>query len=265
MGISLAAGALAFGWLTDRTKAIGISRETLLGCLAGVFIAAQLAIILRLPVPGVLSWSIIATVGAATVVSYAIVPSYFPSSMSGRANAALNFLHMSAAFVMQSATGAIIDLWPKVDGHPPEQAYQAAFGLNVGLQAAALLWFIGSAIRVQSVVYAVRSPLQQAITLVSPRSNPSVYDAALEIWVKRNQTACTQLAYWRRTAAASGLLMVAVASAVTVRAQTQSIAYMVTAGAVRSELFMPTANPLYCPSAGSIPCKRSELAKSATP
>ena len=67
MGLALSGGALALGWLTDRAKTIGVSSEALLGCVASLFIAAQVAVILRLPVPGVLLRGIIATVGAATV------------------------------------------------------------------------------------------------------------------------------------------------------------------------------------------------------
>ena len=65
--------------------------------------AAQAAFALRWPVPSFLVWTTIAAGGAATVLSFAILAEYFPKEMSGRANAALNFLHVGAAFVLQCA------------------------------------------------------------------------------------------------------------------------------------------------------------------
>ena len=82
-------------------------------------------LITRLPFLSVLPWALIAGVGAATVVSFALMPEYFPKEMSGRANAALNILQLTSASLMQSATGAIVDLWPGMgpwqkttSGHP---------------------------------------------------------------------------------------------------------------------------------------------------
>ena len=61
-----------------------------------------------LPVPSLLIWPIIAGSGAATVVSYAIVAEYFPTEISGQANSALNTLHISGAFVIQTAIGLVV-------------------------------------------------------------------------------------------------------------------------------------------------------------
>ena len=106
-----------------------------------MFVAAQLALILRLPLPSCLSWSVVAAVGAGTVFSYAIVAEYFPKELAGRANAALNVFHLGWAFVFQWSTGLILEQWPSQGGHYPLIAYQVAFGLNVALQIAALAWF----------------------------------------------------------------------------------------------------------------------------
>ena len=40
------------------------------------------------PIPSVIPWTMIATTGAATVLSFGILTEYFPSKLSGRANAA---------------------------------------------------------------------------------------------------------------------------------------------------------------------------------
>jgi hypothetical protein len=63
--------------------------------------------------------------------------------LAGRANTALNFVTFATAFVVQYVIGAIIDLWPTTPtGGYPAQAYQVAFGVFLGLQAAALIWYL---------------------------------------------------------------------------------------------------------------------------
>jgi MFS family permease len=87
-------------------------------------------------------WAVIAAVGAAPVLSYAILAEYFPKELAGRANAALNVFHMGGAFVIQCVTGIVIQAWAKQQGLYPEIAYQVAFALNLTLQIVALAWFV---------------------------------------------------------------------------------------------------------------------------
>jgi hypothetical protein len=107
-----------------------------------LFIATQLGLILRLPIPSYLLWAVVAAVGAATVVSFAILAEYFPKQLAGRANAALNLFHIVAAFVVQYTTGVALQHWTPQAGHYPEIAYQTAFALNLGLQIVAWIWFV---------------------------------------------------------------------------------------------------------------------------
>ena len=90
--------------------------------------AAQVALVFGWPIPSLLLWAVIAAAGAATVLSFAILAEYFPKEMSGRANAALNLLHVGAAFVLQSATGLIIEQWPEARGTYPAEAHQTGHG-----------------------------------------------------------------------------------------------------------------------------------------
>lgn len=141
MAVGLCAGAVLLGVTADRLRRRGVGPRALLGLVATIFIAAQLALILRLPLPSCIPWSVVAAVGAATVLSYAVLAEYFPNELAGRANAALNVFHVGGAFALQYTTGLIVQFWPAIDGHYPEIAYQTAFGLNVSLQIAAGIWF----------------------------------------------------------------------------------------------------------------------------
>ena len=140
MSVVLSVGAWLFGTTVHWVRRRGIGAETLLAVVAVLFIAAELALILRVPVPSILPWSVVAIVGAATVVSFAAIADYFPSELTGRANGALNVLHFGWAFLAQYATGLILEQWSTEDGHKSILAYQVAFGLNVALQIAAIVW-----------------------------------------------------------------------------------------------------------------------------
>lgn len=141
MAIALSLGALLLGIVAVRLRARGIGPETLLSLVAIVFMTAQLALILRWPLPSYIPWTVVAAVGAATVLSYAVLAEYFPKELAGRANGALNVFHIGGAFVLQYATGIVLQHWTPQAGHYPEIAYQAAFGLNLVLQIAAWIWF----------------------------------------------------------------------------------------------------------------------------
>ena len=142
MAVALSAGAIGLGIAADQLRRRGVGPETLLGVVATIFIGIQLALILRLTLPSYVLWSDVAATGAATVLSYAILAEYFPKELTGRANGALNLLHIGTAFAVQIATGVIIQQWIPDAGHYPEIAYQTAFALNVVFQIAAWIWFM---------------------------------------------------------------------------------------------------------------------------
>jgi MFS family permease len=143
MAIALCVAAAVIGIVADRLKQIGIGTELLLGCAATIFIAAEAALITGVHVPSIAPWVIISATGATTVLSYAIIANQFPKHIAGKANAALNVLHIGSAFVIQTVIGVILDRWPHdAFGHYPSRGYAAAFGFVVVLQVLALIWFI---------------------------------------------------------------------------------------------------------------------------
>lgn len=141
MSMVLSGGAWLFGTTVHCIRRRGGGAETILAVVAVLFIAVELALTLRAPLPSILPWSVVAIVGAATVVSFAVIADYFPPELAGRANGALNVLHFGWAFLAQYATGLILEQWSTEDGHRSILAYQVASGLNVAVQIAALVWF----------------------------------------------------------------------------------------------------------------------------
>src|SRR5467141_1317732 len=158
MAFALSLGAVLLGVAADRLRRRGVGPEALLGLVAAVFIAIQFALILRLPLPSYLQWAVVAAVGAATVLSFAILAEYFPKQLAGRANGALNLFHIAAAFVVQYATGVVLQHWTPEAGHYPEIAYQTAFALNLALQVVAWIWFMFPRVKIDSRRRLTREP-----------------------------------------------------------------------------------------------------------
>lgn len=141
MAIAVSLGGLLLGTMADRLRRRGGRPEGLLAVAAAVSIVAQLALIVRLPLPAIVPWSAVAIVGAGTVLSYAILAEYFPKEVAGRANGALNVFHLGWAFIVQYGIGLILAQWRREEGHYPAVAYQVAFAFNVATQIVVLLWF----------------------------------------------------------------------------------------------------------------------------
>lgn len=208
IGSALALGAAGLGWITDRLKARGKDREIVLVAVAGASLAAMVALVLQVPVSPVIPWSVVAVAGAATTVSYAILPGYFAASMSARANAALNLIHLVTAFGVQAAIGTLIDQWPKIDGHPPADAYHVALGIVAGLQALALAWFVVARRRCDAPVLTVRHPLLRVLAPIPVRAQPNLYDTALVNFAERLGASRVETVHWRRAALSLATLCV---------------------------------------------------------
>jgi nitrate/nitrite transporter NarK len=165
--------------------------------------AAQLALLLGLPVPSYVLFAVIGAAGAATVLSFAVLAQYFPKEVSGRANAALGVLNMGTAFGLQCLSGFIVALWPAEDGHYPAEAHQAALGLGLVLQAAAFAWFIRPE-RKTALGYLPAHPIHAfAGGLGLAPAAALSYARARHAWSLRLARARAQQRAWRSAAFAS--------------------------------------------------------------
>jgi MFS family permease len=201
MALALCVSAMALGALADCLRRRGVPTEHLFSTVAVLVILAQLAVIWRWPIPTYVTWSLIAMAGAATVLSYAILPGYFPKEASGRANAALNMLHLGAAFAVQTIIGFVIQAWPTIDDRPQEAAYQAAFAMVLAAQIIAIVWFVLSS----SVERWPRIKPQLPRVLNAYQSKPTTcpYRHTHLAWLSEVQAARQQVTNWRTAAFAS--------------------------------------------------------------
>ncbi|MEZ5818194.1 MAG: MFS transporter [Hyphomicrobiaceae bacterium] len=143
MGIAFLIGVLLSGVTADRLIRRGVSLlDVNLGFLL-VYLVSLTAIIVEAPVPPVISWAIFAMTGHTAVLAYPWLAGYFGAALSGRSNTAVNLLMFGYAFLVQSAVGWIIDLYPQTasGGYSPA-GYRMAFGIVLATQLLSLAWFL---------------------------------------------------------------------------------------------------------------------------
>jgi MFS family permease len=208
MAVTLSVGALLLGVVADRLRRRGVSPQGLLAAIAGGAILAQLAIIIRAPVPAYSAWIIVAVAGAATVLSFASIVELFAKEASGRANAALNLLHVGGAFLVQCVTGFVVALWPEQSGHHPAIAYQTAFAVNLALQVAALSWFLLSSRASKTPVFLAHVIHREPNHRLKKVASVAAYDRAIDAWIGRINAAKSQASAWRLAAIGSAALAI---------------------------------------------------------
>ncbi len=196
---------------------------------------AQLTLLFGWPLPSYLVWAVIAGAGAATVLSYASLATYFPKEASGRANGALNLLDMGGTFVLQSATGFIIGQWPQVEGRYPVEAHQAALASGLALQLAALLWF---AVPRQRTILSIERAVGRMRLLMQsqPVSGSPQYVVPISARSFHLAAAQRQAVRWRRAAAASALVCMGLTALFTLQAAREGGLRLVLEAAARSPI-----------------------------
>jgi MFS family permease len=138
MAIAMTAGFASFGAAADRLESAGWGAARLFAAGSIASTAGLTLIALGVTTSALVIWLVIGFASPASALSYAMLSRRFPREQAGRVTTALNFLVFVAAFATQWGIGAVVNLWPAVDGRYPLAAYRTAFGACVLLQMAAL-------------------------------------------------------------------------------------------------------------------------------
>jgi len=144
---AMIAGFFTWGLVAERLQRLwGVRPMTVAVFGMGCFMAVQSTIatewVLDHPTVILSAWMAYGFFATAGILPYAALSQVFPANLAGRVNTGLNLLVFVLAFVDQWAIGAVIDLWPQTasGGYAPE-GYQVAFGVLLGLQVVALVWY----------------------------------------------------------------------------------------------------------------------------
>jgi sugar phosphate permease len=225
MAAVLAASALLLGALAERLRRAGVSTGLFLAATLCLSMAAQLALLLGVPVSSRLLFALTAVASATPVLSFAILARYFPKEVAGRANAALGVLNMGAASGLQCLSGLIIALWPAADEHYPAEAHQAAMATGLGLQLIGMGVFLTPQRRPQPMPMGVAVARVLGVDPSIATVTPAPYAAALTAWRKHVVHARRQATAWRFAAVASMTLCVGLGGALSLTLVRPAVAF----------------------------------------
>lgn len=256
MAAVLSASALLLGALAERLRRAGIPTELFLVGTLGLSMAAQLALLLGVPLSSHLLFGIIAAAGATTVLSFAILARYFPKEVAGRANAALGVLNMGSAFALQSLSGLIIALWPATDGHYPAEAHEAAMATGLGLQLIGLGVFLAPRRRAPQMPMAVAVARALGLDRSIAMAMPAPYAAALSAWRRHIVHTRRQATAWRFAAVASMTLCVGLGGALSLTLARPALAFHLVEGSPSTRTSADVTSRLFegaTPADGAVP------------
>jgi MFS family permease len=143
LAVAMGVGFLGIGYLAERLQRRGISPLAVwIACALGFELTLG-ALIIGPIEHGRWLWIFFGLFGASGMLSYVTLTRRFPTSMTGRVNAALNVLVFTSAFTLQAGIGAVIQWWSGSAGFSPE-GYRVAFAGTLLLQIMSLLWLVST-------------------------------------------------------------------------------------------------------------------------
>jgi predicted MFS family arabinose efflux permease len=141
------AGSIAVGVLSDGLARVGVSRLAVYKI--GLSFALGMFVLIAAGATSSLA-ALLAAYGFSLItasLSYALFAQHFPPEIGGRVNTASNLLLFSCSFAFQWGIGAVLRLYPVVDGRYAPEGYRAAFFALALLQLAAIAWLIPLRVR----------------------------------------------------------------------------------------------------------------------
>lgn len=140
--LAMVAGSIATGNLTSRAKRADLHPFIVPVIAMGMMVVVQ-AILLMQPTDFnlvMMLWLAAAFFGSAGPAGYVAIGQMFPPEQTGRISTAVNTLSLGMAFLVQTAIGWILDLWPRTASggwHP--DGYSWGLALTGGMQLVAAL------------------------------------------------------------------------------------------------------------------------------
>ncbi len=149
VAVAMTAGYLLLGIVANRLSRAGWSPLGVAAAGMLVFMLVQAWIVSGRVSNARLVWMLFGFFGTSGILCYADLSQRFASRLAGRVNTGLNLLVFIVAFTAQWGIGAVIDIWPSTRTGYAVVGYQAGFGLMLGLQAMAMVWFLFSGWRMR--------------------------------------------------------------------------------------------------------------------
>ncbi|WP_321870358.1 MFS transporter [Burkholderia ubonensis] len=142
LGFAMMAGCVGFGAAARALERRGVSVYAFCGVGMALFVATQVAIVVRAPLPAAALWAAYGMFGGVGILTYAVMAGHFPAHLIGRANTTLTLVIFVLIFAFQIGVGAVLSHWPAVEGRYPAAAHLAAWSVLLVLQIASAVWYV---------------------------------------------------------------------------------------------------------------------------
>ncbi len=141
--IAMITGYITLGFAAEKLNKRGfdVLNTAIIGM--SLFIGTQALIAFNVELPVTFLWIAFGFFGTSGILSYSALSSSFPKELSGRVTTGINLMVFIAAFILQWAIGAIINLWEiSTSGNYHVDGYKTAFLIILGLQVSGLAWYL---------------------------------------------------------------------------------------------------------------------------
>ena len=139
--IAMISGFICLGFIAEKLAQKGISIFHTAVAGMSIFMCIQVFISFQIQIAPTFLWILFSFFGTSGILSYSALSSSFPKALSGRVTTSINLLVFIAAFILQWAVGAVINLWEvSATGNYHPSGYQAGFLAILGLQVIGLAW-----------------------------------------------------------------------------------------------------------------------------
>ena len=140
---AMIAGFIVLGFLTEKLARRRIPVRITAVTGMGTFILFQAAMALGLSIPPAFLMAGFGFFGTSGILAYSALTLAFPPGLSGRVTTGINLMVFIAAFGVQWAMGAIINLWAiSGEGAYDPAGYQTALLALTACQVLGLIWFL---------------------------------------------------------------------------------------------------------------------------
>jgi len=141
VSLAMISGYLFIGIAARSLERFGLNLYRVCGIGMLVFVLTQILIVLQVPLPPSLLCASYGISASSSILGYAILTESFPEQMIGRASTAFTLVMFILGFLIQIAVGAVLNHWPRINGHYPVVAHLSAWSALIALQAISAVWY----------------------------------------------------------------------------------------------------------------------------
>lgn len=144
MALAFVAGNVLVGVIADRLQRRGFGIMAIMLGVLSLYMAGLLVLTLQVKALALPALMLMAGTGQSGFLAFPWFAARVGPGLAGRSNATINFIMFVVAFAAQALIGVIIGRFPPTATGYAAEGYGLAYGLFLGAQIIALLWYLAA-------------------------------------------------------------------------------------------------------------------------